>query len=47
LARDSRILPAEATLAALASELAAATRDLNELMEAEQAAPNRGGFGAT
>ncbi len=47
LARDSRILPAEATLAALASELAAATRDLNELTEAEQAAPNRGGFGAT
>jgi HPt (histidine-containing phosphotransfer) domain-containing protein len=47
LARDNGILPAEAVLAALESELAAATRDLNELTEAEPAAPDRRGSGAT
>ena len=46
-ARDNGILPAEAALAALDSELAAATRDLNELSEAEAAAPDRRGSGAT
>ncbi len=47
LARDNGILPAEAVLAALESELTTATRDLNELTEAEPAAPDRRGAGAT
>ena len=36
LARDNGILPSEAVLAGLEAELAAATRELNELARAEQ-----------
>jgi two-component system sensor histidine kinase/response regulator len=46
LARDNGILPTEAAFAALDSELAAATRDLKELTEAEAAAPDRRGSSA-
>jgi HPt (histidine-containing phosphotransfer) domain-containing protein len=47
LARNNDILPTETALAALEDELAAANRDLNKLVEAEEGAVDRDSFVAT